>query len=245
LGADFATHKIFIDKKETIIEMDKLKNIIKEIMLEEGLESANNEEEANRSFIIIPEGKWLHLGDSAGTMGYENGNGDDFNKFSEKISKFYPVIDIHMSDSAAVHFYQYSEEKLIDKFGDKNFPFFAFENIDEAKPYEGVIDLWKKFLIKPENNNELRNTWEQRISGIDKERIDANKILDNTAKLFGWEEPLYCTGYSNDYEGIPEKYDKFLGYYDKNFDYLEEMHFKYINQNENATKTADLFWDDD
>lgn len=66
-----------------------------------------------------------------------------------------------------------------------------------------------------------------------------------TTKLFGWQKPLYYTNYSHDYEGLPDKYDKFLGYYDEKFDNIEEIHFKYIQETENAIRTTELFGEDE
>jgi hypothetical protein len=224
MGADFSLHKIFIENNDPIIEVKKLKAAIQKIMMDNNLDSVLNEEESDRSFVVIPEGRWIHIGDSYGS---DSDGEAGFNSLSKMISKLYPVIDIHMSDGAAIHFYQYKNLALIDKYGNMNFPFFWFKNDEESKPYEGKIDLWKNFLIDNKEDKRLRNTWTQSIVDSTNETKNADQILTETAALFGWQEPLYSTGYSHDMEGIPLKYDEYFKYFDIHFDELEEMHFKF------------------
>jgi hypothetical protein len=174
------------------------------------------EEEAERSLVVGPARRWLFTGDSAGST--ERVDTEGFESLSRALSVLGPVVDVHMSDSAAVHFYLYRQDQQVDRFGNAAFPFYRFESEEEAAPYRGRPELWADLLLSPDTVGALRSAWVQEWR--------ASKILAETARMLGWDPRLLWVGYTFDDEGIPMKYGEVLRYSGVELAAFDEYHFK-------------------
>lgn len=174
------------------------------------------EEEADRSLVVGPAGRWLFIGDSAGST--ETADPEGFDGLSCALSHLGAIVDVHMSDSAAVHFCLYRQGQMIDKFGNAKFPFYRFENEEEAAPFRGKPELWADLLVSPDRVDGLRSAWVQEWK--------ACETLAETADLLGWDADLLGVGYTFDDEGLPTKYDEYFEDSEVQLDAFNEYHFK-------------------
>ena len=170
-----------------------------------------------KSYAIGPAQRWIHIGDTAGTT--ETADPEAFRQVSTELSHLVPVADIQMSDSAAVHLLLYQGGKLIDKFGNADFPFFKFKAQSEAAEWLGKPQRWGEYLVSEASIEELRDAWVQ--------DWNADGILAETSRLLGWHPDLIFVGYTQDDEGIPLKYDEYLAYVEAEVDLkqMTELHF--------------------
>jgi hypothetical protein len=169
-------------------------------MRESGLEGVASEQDATRSLVVGPAGRWIFIGDSAGSTEWADPEG--FDDLSRRLSALGVVVDVKVSDSAAVDFYQYLQGRLVDKFGNAAFPFYRFATEEDAAPYRGQPELWADLLLSPGGVTALRAAWVQ--------EWEASEILWATWQLLGWDPELLWVGYTFDDEGVPVKYDDFL-----------------------------------
>jgi hypothetical protein len=176
------------------------------------------EADAARSLVVGPAGRWLFTGDSAGST--EWADPDGFESISRALSSLGPVVDVQMSDSAAIHLSLYRQGQLVDRFGNAAFPFYDFATEAEAAPYRGRPELWVDLLLSPDTVGALRSAWVQ--------EWQASAIMAETGQLLGWDPKLYWVGYTFDDEGIPTKYDDFLRYSGVELESFDEYHFKYM-----------------
>jgi len=202
MGADFSSHQVFCGDVEHEASRVSVTNAMAGFLLSSDYVPAQGEEDADRNFVIGPAGRWLHIGDSAGSTDYADPEG--FAAVSRAVSFLYPVVDIMMSDSAAIHFYLYRNGAAADKYGNMDFPFFRFTTDEAAREYQGHPDLWADLLLKGNHVNDLRDAWTQ-WGGW-----SADTILDKTVALLGWQPELVHVGYTYDMEGVPMKWDEYL-----------------------------------
>jgi hypothetical protein len=183
---------------------------------QQGFVDVAKEQEADRSLVIGSADRWIFSGDSAGST--EWSDSEAFKALSRFLSELGPVVDVLMSDDAAIHFYLYHQGQLIDKFGNAKFPFFRFDSEEEAAPYRGHPELWKDLLVNGNNVDALRTAWVQDWR--------AREILAETGRLLGWNAELQWVGYTFDDEGLPIKYDEFLRHSGLDLNLFDEYHFK-------------------
>jgi hypothetical protein len=216
MGADFSNHWFFVGSADTIGARHAAVDHLRISMKQAGYLEVERECDAERSLVVGPGERWIFIGDSAGSTEFADPEG--FETLSLDLSKIGPVIDVHMSDSAAVHFYLYREGREVDKFGNAAFPFYRFASEADAAPYRGKPELWQDLLVFPETVVDLRSSWVQ--------EWQASKTLATTADLFGWNTELLWVGYSFDDEGVFRKYDEFLRYSKVELSAFSEYHFK-------------------
>jgi hypothetical protein len=215
MGADFSSHQFFAGTADLRQARRDLIDAVRRSLLESGFEEAPDEAQAERSFVVGPAGRWIFLGDSAGST--EWADPESFDALSVQLTALGPIVDVNMSDSAAVHFYLYRQGQLVDKFGNAEFPFYRFASEEAAAPYRGKPELWADLLLSPSSVEELRSAWVQEWR--------ADEIYSTTARLLGWDQELAYVGYTFDYEGIPEKWDDFLGHR-VDLRAFDELHFR-------------------
>jgi hypothetical protein len=218
MGADFSTHWFFVGNAEAFSIRTAVIAQLRQILRQSDYLEVEKEEDAERSLVVGPSERWIFIGDSAGST--ETADPEGFHNLSQSLSYLGPVIDINMSDSAAVHFYLYRQGRQVDKFGNGAFPFFPFASEAEAKPYRSKPELWADLLRSPDTVNELRPAWVQEWK--------ADAILSATSRLFGWNPVLSYVGYTFDDEGIPMKYDEFLHDSKVELSAFSEYHFKQV-----------------
>jgi hypothetical protein len=180
-----------------------------------GFEETTDEGRADRSIVIGPAGRWLFVGDSAGSTEWTDPEG--FQSLSLALSERSPVVDTRMSDDAAIHFYLYRDGRRQDQFGNAAFPFYRFACEEEAASFRGKPELWADLLTDPGQVHALRAAWIQ--------EWQAREILAATARLLGWDLHLLWVGYTYDDEGMPTKYDEFLWGSEVDLGEFEEYHF--------------------
>jgi hypothetical protein len=216
MGGDFSNHQCFVGKANAQEVRRRLISEILSTLNNAGYEQITNEAEADRSIVVGPADRWIFIGDTDGTTG--TGDTDAFEQLSLSISKLIPVVDIVMSDSAAVHFYLYYQGELVDKYGNAAFPFVKFKSEAEALPFRGKVELWTDYWLETKQAAILRSVWVQKWG--------ADKILADTAKLFGWHPHLCQVGYTYDDEGLPIKYNDYLSFLgETDFTSFDEFHF--------------------
>lgn len=218
MGADFSSHWFFAGAADAAGVRNAVVDGLRQALHQAGLQEVAREEDAERSLVVGPAGRWLFIGDSAGSTEWADAEG--FDALSLALSAFGPVVDVKMSDSAAVHFYLYRQGRLVDKFGNAAFPFYRFATEEEAAPYRGRPELWADLLLTPDTVAALRSVWVQQWK--------ASEILADTGRLLGWDPRLSWVGYSFDDEGIPVKYDEFLRHSGVALDSFTEYHFKQL-----------------
>ena len=181
-----------------------------------GLQEVAGEDEAERSLVVGPAGRWLFIGDSTGSTEWADPHG--FRALSSGLSTLGPVVDVLMSDSSAVHFHLYRQGRIVDSFGNAAFPFCRFASEEEAAPYRGKPELWADLLLSPESVCDLRSAWVQEWR--------AEEILAETGRFLGWDPKLLWVGYTFDDEGLPTKYDDFLRHSGVELAAFDEYHFQ-------------------
>lgn len=217
MGIDFSSHQCFAgDVQQEEIRRNIIVHL-KRMFEAAGFRETNSESESHRSFAIGPAQRWIHIGDTAGTT--ETADPDAFCHVSTELSHLVPVADIQMSDSAAVHLLLYKDGKLVDKFGNADFPFFKFKTPSEAADWFGMPQKWGDYLVLGASMQELRDAWVQ--------DWNADGILAESSRLLGWHPDLVFVGYTQDDEGIPLKYDEYLAYIQADVDLkqMTELHF--------------------
>jgi hypothetical protein len=215
MGADFSNHRLFTGGADSDHLRSAAVEGVRRYFQSIDLEETADEDEAERSVVIGPAGRWIFIGDSAGST--ECVDPDGFDALALALSALAPVVDAKMSDDAAIHFYLYRDGRLEDKFGNAAFPFYRFAGEEEAAPFRGRPELWADLLVDPGQVPALRAAWVQ--------EWQAREILATTARLLGWEPALLWVGYTYDEEGIPIKYDEFLAGSDVDLSGFEELHF--------------------
>jgi hypothetical protein len=216
VGADFSSHWFFAGAADPASARTALVERICQALHQAGFEQVAREEDAKRSLVVGPPGRWIFIGDSAGSTEWVDS--ESFDSLSHAISALGPIVDVKMSDSAAIHFYLYQQGQLVDNFGNAAFPFYRFATEEESALYRGKPERWTDLLISKTTVDALRSAWVQEWR--------ASEILWETARLLGWDPELLWVGYTFDDEGIPMKYDEFLRYSRVEIDGFDEYHFK-------------------
>lgn len=213
-------HRRWLESGGTVTEPAKARDAVVErlrvALRHAGFEDISSEKDAERSLVVGAGGRWVFTGDSASSDDWTSPGGYD--ALSRDLSTIGAVVDVKMSDDAAVHFYLHRHGRLIDQFGNSAFPFFRFASEEEAAPYRGRPELWSDLLVSPDATRTLRSVWVQERSATD--------ILTQTGKLFGWHPQLTWVGYTSDNEGIPTKYDEYLKELGVEVEGFTELHFK-------------------
>jgi hypothetical protein len=215
MGADFSSHKVFAHPGDPGACREAVIAELRRLMGGQGLVECPDEGGAERSFVVGPPARWIHVGDSAGST--ETADPDAFDEVGGVLSHLGAVVDIKWSDDAVVHLLLYRAGELVDKFGNGNFPWFSFESAEEARAYWGCPQLWSDLLRDGTSIAALRSAWVQEWR--------ASEILATTADLLGWETELLNVGYTFDDEGIPIKYDEFLADSGVDLTQFQELHF--------------------
>ncbi len=217
MGVDFSTHWFFAPAIDAAMTRAAVIARLRQALIEAGLREVAREEDADRSVVVGPAERWIFIGDSAGSTEWADPEG--FDSLSCALSTLGPVVDVKMSDSAAVHFYLYREGRLVDQFGNAAFPFYRFATEEEAARFRGQPEWWADLLLPPNTIDALRSAWVQEWK--------ASEILAETGRLFGWNPELSWVGYSFDDEGIPIRYDEFLRHSGMARGAFSEYHFQH------------------
>jgi hypothetical protein len=216
MGADFSSHRLFVGEEGDAMRLRASAVAeLRRFFQRSGFEEIADEDKAERSVVIGPAGRWLFIGDSAGSTEWADSEG--FDALALALSTQAPVVDTKMSDDATVHFYPYRDGRQLDRFGNAAFPFYRFASEEEAACYWGKQELWRDLLVDPGQVPDLRAAWTQ--------DWQAGAILAATALLLGWDDQLLWVGYTYDDEGIPIKYDEFLRGSEADLAGFEELHF--------------------
>jgi hypothetical protein len=215
LGADFSSHRLFAGRCDATRVRGAAVAELRGFFQRRSYQEVAAENEADRSLVIGPAGRWLFIGDSAGST--EWADAEAFDALSLALSTQAPVVDTKMSDDAAVHFSLYRDGRLQDQFGNAAFPFNRFASEEEAAPFRGRPELWSDLLADPGQVAALRAAWVQ--------DWQAREILAATGRLMGWGVELLWVGYTYDEEGIPIKYNEFLAGSKVDLGGFEELHF--------------------
>jgi hypothetical protein len=218
MGADFSSHQLFAGSQDALRVRAGLIDLLHSHCRAQGLIAVADEAEADRGFVVGPAERWVFIGDTAGSADLSDQAA--FSAASRAVSRIGPVVDIEMSDHAAVRFLLYRDGELIDCFGNLAFPFFAFRSEDEARAFAGDPEQWRDLLCDPGRIADLRGAWTQGVE------TDAGGILDATAELFGWNPLLAWIGYTYDNEGIPAKYSAWFDPGEIDLTAFDEFYFR-------------------
>ena len=200
MGVDVSNHWLFVGGSNPGVVRGAAVDVIRQALAGAGLHEVPTEQEALRSIVVAPAGRWLFVGDTAGTT--DCADPEAFNALSLALSALGPVVDFNLSDSAVVHIHLSRDGRLVDTFGNGMFPFFPFKDDEQAAPYRGEPEKWADLLATPHRPADLRAVWQC--------DADAKVVVAETARLLGLHLELVWTGYTCDYDGAPEKYDEFL-----------------------------------
>ncbi|MBS0265477.1 MAG: hypothetical protein JSS02_26330 [Planctomycetes bacterium] len=214
MGDDFRNRQCYAAGRAVDAARLGIQQTIVDALTRSGYSEVTSEAEAMRSVVIGPIGRWIFVGDTAGST--DDADPVAFDALTLALSDLLPVVDIQMSDTAAVHISLYKDGSLIDKFGNAAFPFFKFRTDKEAAEFRGRPGLWAEYLVSPLTAANLRTVWVQGWG--------AEKILSDSARLFGWDADLSSVGYTLDSEGIGIKYNEFLSL--ENAHEFKELHFR-------------------
>ena len=226
MGDDFSNHQIFVgDVEPQAFRRDFMKHLHNALQ-HQGYDAVQNPEAANRALAVGKTERWICLYDSAGSGDITDST--HFAPLSQALSKFASVVDIHMDDSCAVHFYLYENGEKMDRFGNSKSTWARWESDEERISFQRKPLLWQRFLQNARDEKLQRETWDDG---------EATTILDETARLFGWNE-IYCkANLTIDYEGVPVFYREHFsdrqsplsyGQYLQNFpaiNFFEEFYF--------------------
>lgn len=215
MGTDFSNHQCFVREAQPAKVRSAIIRQIQIVMSEIGYQQISFEKQAGRSFAIGPAERWLWIGDSAGST--ETADSEAFHRLSLRLSEIAPVVDVLMSDSAAIHFYSYVEGELVDKYGNAAFPFFQFKTSEETSEFQGKPEQWVRYLQDVNDVTALRSLWMQEWG--------ADRILSQTIDLFGMNPLFYDVGYTHDNEGVSMKYMEYLAG-EINPSIFDELHFQ-------------------
>jgi hypothetical protein len=216
MGDDFSQHQFYAGADDPDEMRRRLLLHLRRVLHHAGYDEVAAEASADRSLVVGPAAHWVQIGDSAGST--ESADPQAFAALAAALSTLGPVIDISMSDAAAVHFYLYRDGRRVDQFGNAAFPFYAFTDPDEAALYRGRPDLWADLLLRPDEVERLRGAWVQGWG--------ASEILATTGELFGWDPQLSWCGYTFDADGVPEKWNHFLQGSGVDLGAFTELHFR-------------------
>jgi hypothetical protein len=216
MGDDFSQHQFHAGAGDPDEGRRQLLLHLRRVLHQAGYDEVAAEADADRSLVVGPAARWVQVGDSAGST--EWADPQAFADLAAALSTLAPVIDVQMSDAAAVHFSLYRDGRRVDQFGNAAFPFFAFTNPDDAAFYRGRPELWADLLVRPDDVTRLRAAWVQEWK--------ASEILASTGDLFGWDSRLAWCGYTFDAEGVPEKWDRFLEGSAVDLGAFTELHFR-------------------
>ena len=100
MGDDFTNHQVFAGDASLSSFRQRLVFELKKSLLRCGFTETSDENETDRSIAIGPTGRWICIYDS-----YDNGDDADplqFEQLSLQLSRFAPVVDIHMDDSTTL-----------------------------------------------------------------------------------------------------------------------------------------------
>jgi hypothetical protein len=198
MGDDFSSHQLFAGTSNANQCRSKLIAALRHYFEANGFQEIADEDQATRSIVIGPAGRWIFIGDSAAT----NGDQEAFTSLSLAISAIAPVVDTVMSDDATLHFYLYRRGHLQDKFGNGAFPFFKFATEEDAAAFRGNPESWADLLTSSDDVQTLRAAWVQDWQAVE--------ILGTTGRLLGWKDELLRVGYTNDMDGVPLRFDEYL-----------------------------------
>ncbi|MEP7219585.1 MAG: hypothetical protein ABI876_11750 [Bacteroidota bacterium] len=215
MGDDFANRQCFAGNGNRELVYERLLQTIFRSMAAAGYKHVHNEEDANRSIVIGPNGRWIFIGDTAGST--DSAAPDEFAALTADLSIILPVIEIHMCDSAGIHLKLYDAGGMIDKYGNSAFPFYKFVTDKEIDEFRGRPEYWTEYLLPGRSPEELRAIWTQDWR--------AEKILSDSAKLFGWDPFLCAIGYTLDVEGLGDKYDQVLLEENQSLEGFTELYF--------------------
>lgn len=207
---DYSNHQVFAGA----VDADGVRATIIDRLRDLFPERSTGERDAIRSIVVGPPGRWVFVGDTAGST--ERADPVAFDEMSMLLSRVAPTLSVKMSDSAIVHLLLYREGRLVDRFGNGTFPFSRFRSEEEAAPFRGIITEWSPYLVPGHRPEDLRREWSQ--------EGDATEIMEETARLLGVKSCLMKVGYSIFDEADEIKYSGWLA--DKPVDLasFEELH---------------------
>jgi hypothetical protein len=218
MGVDFSNHWLFLGGRgDGGIPATRAlaEAALRRAMADMGLREVTSEGEADRSIVVAPAGRWLFIGDTAGTT--DTADPEGFEALSRALSTLAPVVDINMSDSAILQVHLYRDGGHVDQFGNGTFPIFGFKDDAEAATYRGRPAEWADLLAPPYGVEDLRAAW-------DRDDV-ADVLLNATATVLGLRYELLRVGYTHDDEGLATKYDEYLEISGVTVGGLEELHF--------------------
>lgn len=222
MGADFSSHRVFVGSGDAGRRRDAVLVALRRFFKQNGFDEVAAETNADRSVVVGPAGRWIFVGDTAGST--PSSDSGAFDSLSLALSSQAPVVATKMSDSAAIHFYLYRYGQLSDKFGNADFPCNRFASEDVAANFRGRPRLWADLLMDKGLLPTLHAAWVQEWEG------DAEDILITTATLLGWDPEYLWIGYTHDDEGVPVKYDEFLRRFETNLAGFDEFYFARVGR---------------
>ena len=101
MGADYSNHWLFTGVPDARARPGEVIAVVARAFAELGLVEVATESSSDRSVVLAPAGRWVFIGDTAGTT--DTADPEGFEALSRALSTLGPVVDINMSDSAIVH----------------------------------------------------------------------------------------------------------------------------------------------
>ena len=221
MGDDFSSMKVFAARNPEDVRAEVVRDLPL-YMATRGLGSADGERTSVRSIVVGPAGRWIHIGDTAGST--ETADPEAFDSLASHLSTLAPVVSIKVSDSAAVHFELREGGALVDIFGNMRFPFYYFADEREAEPYSGHPEAWRHLLKDDGRLSMLREAWTQASQGK-VEQGDCDRILAETADLLGLDQDYLTVGYTHDMDGVALPYREYLSGIGASIEGFDELHF--------------------
>lgn len=204
MGSDWRINKIYVGDSKRDRPFHGLPDILEKKKLKDGFREVDLEEDSNWSYFLIEEGaRWLHFADL--------GKNEHLDEFPLYISEYFPLIQLEVSDSAALRITLFENNEMKDIYMNMQFPFYSFETEEEASVYKGDFNNWVPYL--DENRPvEIEEVWLfPTTKGRQKSpALSFDSLFDSTHLLFGWNKELGDVGYSHDFDGIPERGLSFL-----------------------------------
>lgn len=230
MGDDFSTLQVYTGLPTTVASRENLIRVVRESVTTSNFIEIQNKDELHDRVIVIGPAEhtpWLAVYDSV--CCYDDNNEfkllfsySEFVGLAEAISnKYGPSVIINMDDSCSVAFQLFVGGHLVDKYQDNPTIGHLVKagkwSETEHKVNGGQPEIWIKHLgLKNEMTATLRKTW-----SFDGKGVSSPTILENTAKLLGWNEHLCRTGYNISADGIPYPYQmitsNYSGYPDSEF----------------------------
>ncbi len=228
MGIDFANYQVFAGRSNAEVIYRDLLSQLPELMVKNGFQAVTQSEDVDRAIVIGPPDRWICVYDSS-VKGI-NPTSQKAEQLAVALSDFGPVVNIAMYDSSIVHFFLYQQGHKVDQFvSASSFYLWYMKKWQPQAGYKesdfyGQLERWSGFLLAPNDADALKLAWKQKLP---------HDILQQTAKVVGWDSALCQGGYMVSDDGqFNFRYDEYFKskQFKVNLSEVQTFHFRKIKR---------------